>query len=1773
MKKEKFLTSLTPLLLISLIFYSVPVGVCQIAVVDELISIQNESGTDQDFSDSDQTDTLAIPTDSGDIYLNTLNSEPLTAEFANNTAEAVVEPVAQESEIEVAMSEQQTIAQSVNFTLDMLTTQSVQEVTEAFLENGYSLDQIAEIFKEAGLSVEEIFSAMIDSSGGHQIKDVVGALLAGGYSGNEVFGVAIRYVKELNPGISDVDIVNQILGESYNADTLHNLMSEIFMDKISGVTTEQRAQIVQAMLSAGFTLDEIASAFINSGFSLNDVVKIFAAADGFDDLSLSVADVYDVLRVTLGLGFEEVFNALVGSGYDTSEVYSTVVNKLAGEGYAINEILVQIIGVLDVEEGATDIQLVQVKNLSKALYEYGFDLEPISTELMNIGFTLSQTAEIFKDIADSLNTEESTVITIGQIWEALKDSSGSTGTEVVSVLITLGYDVADIYNSVIEQLDYNITEIFTQLIGSINPESGPTDKQMSLANVLVEMLVNVMDTDQPEVNKFTITQIVEAVAGAGFDLESSAGFLKEAGVSVAEAYTAFINNSQNVSAVVSGMIGQGYAAIDVFSSAVADLKNQGYGAEQIVSVILGPISDDNPLSGEASKLVAVLSLEGFVSEEVCTVFIEQGYSLQTVANGFNSAGISLEDVYSSMITAGQSLDAVVQGIAESLYGNAAGLTFIVSKLEDNGYGLDQILDLLVGVISSGTPTSAQINKAISLTQILSGSHALMDICISFMEEGFTLENVGGIFKRSGIGVEDAYTAMTDAGLTAADVITSLLAGNYNSRDVYTIAVTDLMAKGFTVQEIISVTIGEMSLDNIRSDQASLLVKIMTASGYALDGICAAMVDSGYGLDAVAKGFKQAGISVTDAYNGMVVSGQSITNIVSALINGAKYSAADVMAAAVSALKAEGNTAAQIVTLILGANSEDNNLASQVTLLVSTLCNEGYALDGICAAMVDNGYGLDAVAKGFKQAGISVTDAYNGMVVSGQDISSIVGGMIAGGYDVSLVFQNAVSNLLSQGLTAEQIVGTIIGAMSDENTLSGYAVELVKQMHSQGIGLTDISTGMLAQGYSYSTLAKGFFGAGVTLSDTYAALIEVGGVENIRDITLGLMNGSFDVNTIFAIVVTDLSHNYGYTATQLVNEILGSMDSEDSMTNEQAIVARLFAQALKVHFSTEQIAGAFLSNGFNLEDTAGVLREVGISISDAYNALIASTDNTIAEVAAALIDGGFDLASVYLNIVEILEADPEYTLADIITELVGIIDAETGITADQKEKAELVAVSLFSRDYSKQDACEAFLNSGMSLDIVVEVFRGLGESLSDVYTAVINANGGQNIKDVVTALVNGGYDSVDAMTIAYNQLRSEGKTNEEIIQILVGTVDPADDLQVDRGQALTQVIQNDLYVEQATNTAASFVDLLTAGFTFSEIIDILTAKGFSEADVLATFESEMGTIVQELAKAGLDERNIVYLMMKGSTDAFRKEYIQELTTQLVLNNFARYYVEIAYYFVISIDNLDYAHIRAGLNDERSRNYDLATTQEAMTVQQMLGEGYSLEDISAYFAQEGYQLEYVAKLLNKMEAFSLQDIYVALSNTQGAYQDGLSWSDNQVISILIKIGCGEDVVLGVAADYMKNYLGMSADDIVVQLSTARAKVDDVNLLANTLIAEFYKSITIPLPQAYITIISAGYTITWIKDILAEKGYTDLEIEDSIQNNFAAIFDGLLEADLALSVIVSKFDISNNPVEYTELLAEHMILNDFAEDLVRATLIAYDGDTGAITRGIQRGLDQII
>ena len=1209
--------------------------------------------------------------------------------------------------------------------------------------------------------------------------------------------------------------------------------------------------------------------------------------------------------------------------------------------------------------------------------------------------------------------------------------------------------------------------------------------------------------------------------------------------------------------------------------------------------------------------------------EISAAFINSGFGLDNTAAILNQVGVSIDDAYTGLIAAlgtvsAENVAIVANALIDGGYEINEVYSIVVPVLEDElGQDTGDIVITLLGQIDTPV-TDAQKSKAQILAGILETEYTVSQISAAFVNSGFGLDNTAAILNHLGVSIGDAYDGLIGAvgGVTAENVViaaNALIDGGYGINEVYSSVVQILKNDlGQNSEDIVIALLGQLDtpVTAAQKSKAQLLAGILLESEYTILEISAAFINSGFGLDNTAAILNQVGVSVGDAYDGLIaalggVNAENVAMIANALMENL-YGANEVYLVVVTVLKDElGQETEDIVLTLLGQlDSPVTDAQKNKAKVLASILEAEHTVSQISAAFINVGLGLDNTAWILNQLDVNIDDAYDALIgalggVNIENVGMIANALMEAGYDITNIYEKVIPVLRSEGATATVIVNMLISPIAPVGQPTtkqmNNAKLLALMLTDAGCTVQQVTDAFIDISFGLDNTAAMLNYLELSTEDAYFALLSSPGGYTVQDVVFNLFLGGYIGEEILATAIANLQ-DQGDTASQIITAILGTIEEGSSATPEQLNNAKLLASALNdAGYSKQQICDACLENNFGLEDTTAIFISLGVNIEDTYYVLVNSTtSSTIAEIVPALVAGGYNASEVFATVVAILEADPAgHTVTDIVALILGeLIDGQP--TLAQMENAKHLTGALVGADYTLMEVSEALLNNEFSLENIAKVLDDTNIGLADAYQALINANGAQDIKDLTYALAAAGYDSFSVFNIATTQLKNEGREDNEIIQILIGELDPDNSQQMEYAQELTNVLKFQFDRNLAENTSDSFISLMNQGYTFTQIIDMLIER-YTQAEIEQTLSENIVEIVKELAKDGKSANQIVEMIIENdSGSGNRNNLIAEVMEQLIRNDYSTFRSEIAFY-IIGVNQADMYQMRLGKRN--AADYDITTTEHANHVYGMLAAGNTWEEISQFFAQAGYQLEYVAKLFkaldvvvredvslyledygyqpidvtticDALENLSLSDIHSMLSNTQAEFRDSLLWSDNTVISSLLSTGYTEQEVFEVATVYLQA-LGLSSEAILIKLTTAKVKTDENELLSQALVGQYYKSIATNTPQSYITLFTARYSLTWIKLVLLEKGYLEADIDNTITDNFEEIFSRLDDNGLYFFTIASLFDIEENPdSDYVILLAEHAIYNGYSENNVRSILIdSYGANPNLVAEGIQR------
>jgi hypothetical protein len=152
--------------------------------------------------------------------------------------------------------------------------------------------------------------------------------------------------------------------------------------------------------------------------------------------------------------------------------------------------------------------------------------------------------------------------------------------------------------------------------------------------------------------------------------------------------------------------------------------------------------------------------------------------------------------------------------------------------------------------------------------------------------------------------------------------------------------------------------------------------------------------------------------------------------------------------------------------------------------------------------------------------------------------------------------------------------------------------------------------------------------------------------------------------------------------------------------------------------------------------------------------------------------------------------------------------------------------------------------------------------------LLDAHGGQSFDALCSALTVAGFKSTDVFTIAVATLRAQGRTTSEIVQIIVGAVDP------EKGATTAQL----------SNSENLTLQLLSEAVTLPEIGDAFQSAGLSFEEI-AEVLNKAGVIVPEaftalmLVAEGRDAAEVCFFMLAGG---YKADEVYTITVTTLMN---------------------------------------------------------------------------------------------------------------------------------------------------------------------------------------------------------------------------------------------------------------------------------------------------
>ncbi|MFH1063184.1 MAG: hypothetical protein V1747_09935 [Candidatus Omnitrophota bacterium] len=1676
--------------------------------------------------------------------------------------------------LESMLSSEQ-LAETYAYAFDLLNDQGAEDIITAYLENGYSLSAIGEILKNASFSLEDTFKAMVNHLGEDSLGEIIGALLEAKFKSGDVFKVAINHLKQVSPELTDNQIIEKVLGTSVDPANLKSLMQEIFIEKISSVSDPIKCDLVIAMIDSGFSLNEITSALTENGFSIDQIAQIYSLG------SIDIGLTYDLLLNTPGSQETDVIRALLASSYTKSEVFECIVNKLSGTK-SVEQIVSTIMGQIDVG-GPSDEQLNNAIVLSGVLHAGGISISEISGAFLSAGFNLDNVVAVLNGIGTALDDAFATL---------LGANGGQSIADVAAALISNGFDVHAVFalsTAEFKNQGVGLTQVVQALIGTIDPEKGPTKNQTDNSRLLVDVLLNADDSLQ---------NIAEAFIANDFGLENTAKLFKSNGVSAVDTYNALVGATEGEYASVAvAMTTIGFTGSIVIELAVTDLKAHEFSNADIMSMLIGTVEEGkiptNPQITIAGCLTKILIDQGVALPEIGENLISQGFNLNYTAKIFKKADVDITEAFSVMIKldAEAGFDVVCADLKAAGYRAADIFKEAVTALQEQGHGVSEIINILITAVDSGkNATGAQINNAGDLVKyLISGGSASQEICEGLLAINFSLSDIAKVMRKTSVELDVVFAEILalGGGQDIGLVSEALIAGSYDRNSVFQIAIGELKAQDYSTAAIINTLIGVVDPEEGQSvyqkTNAPYLLLSLSLDGGNLEEICGGFLSAGFSLDEIASATKKVNIDLIQTYSALLNAngGQDSEAVINAL-NNAGYEISTLFELIVPELQGKDYSTAQIITFLIGNVNPVSGLSAKqlerAHILVYVLSETGESIENISTAMATAGFKVEDNAKILYRKIGDAAEAYNLLTSTyGQEsVTTIALGMINAGYDIESVLNIIIPIFEDQELSMPDIISTIIGVIASENKPTSLQLKLAAK-------LTDIFT---AKGNTIEEIAQCLFTVGIGLDNVavilkakstefdsaYSILTNLTQGQKLMDVAFALINSGFDNETVVSTVVDELKIQ-GKTNAEIINLFIGTVDLKSGLTDTQKQCALSLIKKLRAEegVSLSSICNDLGSTGLTLEKILPLMKSAEISTEDTFNALLSfDKGQDPVELANVLMTNNYTHKEVFEALVNYLEGlGSEYSVNKIIEMVIGDIDAENGLSGIQLGYARDLANAFLANDTSLEVIATGFLNHGVTLTNTVIILKLAEAEAEETYTALMSAYVPKEdevaIREITSKMISAGYSSFTVYAFAVKKLADQGITNEvEIVDILIGPVNSEDSQQLRNAGKLSMVINYNKAILTAQNTEESFIVLFKQGFTIEQITQMLNEGGVSDEQVNATFLQGFSDIVKELVKSGMSPESIVKLLINKDN---KLDYVRPLAEQLRRNDFASTEVRSAFYSMPGgMYSSDWDLISNGLAD--ADDYRIENTQEAQTINSMLNEGQTLTEISQHFAEQGYQMSFIGKLFKTLGQ-SIEEIFNALDNTKTFYSDDLLVNDTAASIVLLKYYSHKDVFT-CATQYYKER-NVNSEGIILKLMSSAIKVDSTNVIADTIVGEYYASKADIQTQSFVTLMDAGYSVIWIKDALLKKNFTAEAIEAFIQNgdNFKAIYQGLSAQGFSASNIVKRFEVAESPGEYTVLLAENMIKDGLSETEVTSILLSYKADPDLIKQGIARGL----
>ncbi|MBU1086409.1 MAG: hypothetical protein KKD05_02705 [Candidatus Omnitrophica bacterium] len=654
---------------------------------------------------------------------------------------------------------------------------------------------------------------------------------------------------------------------------------------------------------------------------------------------------------------------------------------------------------------------------------------------------------------------------------------------------------------------------------------------------------------------------------------------------------------------------------------------------------------------------------------------------------------------------------------------------------------------------------------------------------------------------------------------------------------------------------------------------------------------------------------------------------------------------------------------------------------------------------ITAVYLGNGYTLSAVATILKNANFSLEDTFKGMIndLGQEGLPEIIGALLEAKFKSSDVFKIAINQvkLTNPELTDNQIIESILGTSVDPTILKGLMTEifiekissesdavksdLVVSMIDSGFSLNEITTALSENGFSIDQIAQIYSLAGIDIGLTYDLLLNVQGAQE-SDVAGALVSSDYSKNEVFECIVGKL---IGSNTTEQIAAIAMGPISPEGPTSEQLNNSIVLGGVLNSEqISNTEIISAFLSAGFNLENTAAVLNGMGIDIENVFTALLgAQGGQGVAEIAQALISNGFDVHTVFsLSTAEL--KSQVVGLNQIVQLLIGPIDnPDAALTKNQKNNSLLLLDVLTNDNDSLADITAAFTANGFSLVNTARVFKANSLDAQNSYSAFTSATDG-DYAGVAIAMTYAGFNVSTVIDLAVSDLKAAQYSNADIMLMLINTV-PEDKLPTSN-QLNIAICVTKLLVAQGATLPEIGADLINQGF---DLID--TAKIFkrAEIDIAQAFPVILSLHTKGLDVVCADLRSAGYKAEDIFSNAVTILQAQGQDTAAIINS-----------LITPVD------------PEKAVS-SVSLTNASVLIKYLISQGSQIQDIYQGLISVNFSLTSIAKVI-KRTTVDLETVFADLLALDGTQDIG------NVCEALINGGYNRNSVFQIAVGQLKS-----------------------------------------------------------------------------------------------------------------------------------------------------------